>query len=348
MDDFGDEQDEDFDETTYEQHYAREVENDKRRRHRLRSVAARHLPDWAPDAFVDRFIALLLEESWRRKSERSENPAWDASCCDGLCWPTLIDEDSIAIDFAMLRRLCNYHADMRQVWETVERTPIVHQRWARQAGHAGAAGVLLVLLDTALVAFSRLPKRTAATRRSGLTKAAAAIEKAVAAIKADPEAAQLCRPAVLVHFAAKNAEMRLANGDAVDWTEAYVPSLAFRSTGGIQALDVDPVPPWHQWSEADRYRWITGEIESACLVDVLTECVDQLRTSASEKPPVLQPGRDDGGLFPFLAREMSRVMRWLYGKPLDDTLALVLSAVLNTSEPLTRDGIRPYLKFAKL
>ncbi|ACC74819.1 hypothetical protein PPMP20_37955 [Paraburkholderia phymatum] len=34
----------------------------------------------------------------------------------------------------------------------------------------------------------------------------------------------------------------------------------------------------------------------------------------------------------------------LYGKPLDDIVALLVSAITDLPQPLTRDDIRPYLK----
>lgn len=175
-------------------------------------------------------------------------------------------------------------------------------------------------------------------------KAADAIRRALTILEEDGEAANLCRPAILESLVLENLTMRAGNDEPHPVAETIIPAIAFQALGAIEALDYEPVPPWRKWGMDDRYKWLSGAVVESDFLRVMAHCADGLTEAAKQKPRVAQPGREDGGLLPFLVRELSGVMRKLYGQPLDDTVALIVTAVADLPEPLSRDGVRPYLK----
>ena len=63
-----------------------------------------------------------------------------------------------------------------------------------------------------------------------------------------------------------------------------------------------------------------------------------------EKTLIAHPGRGDEGLQPYLIRELSKLMHMYFLKPMDNTVAILVSAILDLPVALDRDNIRPYTK----
>jgi hypothetical protein len=107
----------------------------------------------------------------------------------------------------------------------------------------------------------------------------------------------------------------------------------------------------------DLYLWTRGLVkkpisstassavaERATLVDLLKFFGARIDDLVVEKPPIAHPGRNDKGLQPYLIRELSKLMNMYFNKPMDSTVALLVSAILNLPDALSRDSVRPYTK----
>jgi hypothetical protein len=179
-------------------------------------------------------------------------------------------------------------------------------------------------IDLALVQHAAAPKGARAGREKALNRVVQAGRRLLGAIEAAPETAEVFHLALARH--------RLRTGN---------------HTSRPQAPDRTPddadLMPWHVWLMCSTLReWLLlpqpliGPEQRLALADILGPALDMVALTARAVPI--------GKLQPYLIRQLSAQMRALYGQPLDDTVALLVSAVLELPEPLSRDDIRPYLR----
>ena len=304
---------------------------------RYHKMAVRHLPNWAPSGVVLSLTQAMLNLRNVRRAKKSTHE---------------IDDDAQSIHAEHLRyaeaemtrlvRLCTYSNEMQKAWRTILTMP------ARGSGDSAFS--VCSKISFTLSQFDDLPKRLQAQRRKSISRVAKAVDDLLVAIESDSEAQDSFEIALVEYLGNQNLKMRADDGEEVGVDESRDPFWALSpavipSDAAVGLVDSPYCPkPWHEWSSFDRYGWLHDEISVTGMSQLLIFCRDRVNALAQEPPKIPQPGRPDGGLQPFLIRSLSAWMRRIYGQPLDDTVALLVSATLDLPEPLTRDTIRQYLK----
>lgn len=88
--------------------------------------------------------------------------------------------------------------------------------------------------------------------------------------------------------------------------------------------------------------WATWGNELS-FVELLSEYADWLLLDANRPPEIKQPGRGKEALKPFLIRRLNEFMLRSYKQPFDEHVATIATVILDLTNPLTRDDVRPYL-----
>ena len=311
---------------------------------RYRRIAERHLPKWAPAGVRLSFISALSTLSGARRARRNADTFDDDT-------PSIYVElqryhaeqhTYAKAEIACLVRLCTYSNEMQKVWRTISTMPA--------QGCEDPAFTICDQISFTLGRFAQIPKRLPAQRKKSLLRVAKAVDDLLKAVESDSEAQYFFEGALIEYLVSQNLRMRSDSGEVISGREARDPSWAFNRTIfeplHTEFMDDSPhsLKPWGQWPVSEKYEWLHDEISVSGMPELLTFYRDGLTNLAQEQPEIPQPGRPDGGLQPFLIRSLSSVMRRIYGQPLDDTVALLVSATLDLPEPLTRDTIRQYLK----
>ena len=241
-----------------------------------------------------------------------------------------------------LVRLCTYSDEMRKVWRRIAIMP--------SQGSVDPALAICEHISLTLGRFSQIPKRLPAERKRSLLRVAKAIDDLLKTIESDSEAKAFLEIALMEYLGNRNLKMRIEDGEAASGHEFRDPSRTLDPSNFVAgeegSLEDEPCrqKPWRQWSSFERYAWLYDEASMTGVPELLTFCRDGLDDMVQTPPKIPQPGRPDGGLQPFLIRSLSGAMMRIYGQPLDDSVALLVSAALDLPEPLTREAIRPYLK----
>lgn len=311
---------------------------------RYRRIAERHLPKWAPAGVTLSFISALSTLCGARRARRNADTFDDdtPSIYAELQRYRAEQHTYVEAEIACLVRLCTYSNEMQKVWRTISTMPA--------QGCEDPAFTICDQISITLGRFAQIPKRLPAQRKKSLLRVAKAVDDLLEAVESDSEAQYFFEGALIEYLVGQNLKMRSDSGEETSDHEARYPSLAFNrdmfQPEYIEGMDDSShsLKPWHQWSFFAKYEWLHSEISITGMPQLLTFCRDGLTILAQEQPKIAQPGRPDGGLQPFLIRSLSSVMRRIYGQPLDDTVALLVSATLDLPEPLTRDTIRQYLK----
>ncbi|MBB5458697.1 hypothetical protein [Paraburkholderia sp. Cpub6] len=332
------------DTASVEQWMAVEERREKQRRRRYERIRKRYLPDWTPAPIVGQYHEQLcslhsarIENRWEtlsgQKSLFRTNPRW------------------VEGEIARTIRLCQYNPEMKKVWETIATTPIAHDLFKRLILTGdGAIKWMLREIDGIMSAFSSMPRLTAAARNKSFAKVISAAENLLKAIEECGEVGSLMNTALADFIGNRNLNARAMWGEKILAGSAWCPRFAFDHVDrygapeSIEILGYGPIPDWHAWSAEDKFRWLHDEIQRTSLMDVLSFSVGRICDAGNTPLPVAQPGRSDGGLLPFVIRELSARTNGVYGKPLDSTVALLASAIADLPEPLSRDAVRPYLR----
>ncbi|ALF88555.1 hypothetical protein RSUY_22280 [Ralstonia solanacearum] len=308
-----------------------------RRYRRYHKIAARHLPEWAPSGVTLSLIQAMLNLRNVRCAKRNihEND-------DGTQSTHAEHLRYAEAEIARLVRLCAYSNEMQKAWRTISTMP------ARGGGDPAFS--ICSKISSTLGQFGDLPKRLPAQRKKSLSRVAKAVDDLLEAIESESEAQDSLEIALIEYLGGQNLKMRSDDGEEIGVDESLDPfralSPAIIPCDDTEGLEDSPhcSKPWHEWSSFDRYGWLHDEVSMTGMAELLIFCRDRINALAQEPPKILQPGRPDGGLQPFLIRSLSNWMKRIYGQPLDDSVALLVSATLDLPEPLTREAIRPYLK----
>ncbi len=310
-----------------------------RRHRRYHKIAARHLPEWAPSGVILSLIQAMLNLRNVRRVKRSIHENDDDTQSNHAEHLRYAETE-----IARLVRLCTYSNEMQKAWRTISTMP------ARGSGDPAFS--VCSKISFTLGQFGDLPKRPPAQRKKSLSRVAKAVDDLLEAIESESEAQDSFESALVEYLGGQNLKMRSDDGEDIGVDESRDPFRALSPTiipsGDIEGLEDSPYcsKPWHEWSSFDRYGWLHDEISVTGMSELLIFCRDRVNALAQEPPKISQPGRPDGGLQPFLIRSLSSWMRRIYGQPLDDSVALLVSATLDLREPLTRESIRPYLRGA--
>lgn len=324
---------------------AREI----RRLSRYGALATKSLPEWTPEPIRRSYRETLFLLHIARRRRRSPN-AFDVPLVEDPAREAHASshEQQCEADLALVTRLCTY-VQMKSVWETIAATPVIYPNPYRRSSY-GDESVELVLSMILNVKrrFDGLAKRTPTARKKSLAGVRKAVQALVRAIEDDPEAVTVSRTFLADYFGSKNIDMRRDFDDAPSYFELCFPRTAIvpYDEYRIEALDEMEVPTWKHWPASDKYVWLNDVVQTSTLSTLLQAYDAEIELTSKEQPAIAQPGRADRGLQPFLIREISGIAHTLFGKPLDDKVALIVSAIMDLPTPLTRDGIRPYKKAA--
>lgn len=283
-----------------------------RRQRRYRSLAKKHLPGWAIDDFlpcVENELSLL--NAARVRVRRLEAKT-DASHVIRASVKAAIElEKRSRIRLERIARLCTYSEEMEAVWTTIKATPIAEPGFLRDDVRGNRVIPTIVsFLDDIVEKFDAHPKRTNAQRKKSLLAIGKTIDGLLKQLQDDPEAAREAGRAFDAYLFICGLELPMLRSMDPDAREVLI-------------FDTDEA----------FYRQLR----------LVRDSIVQLADRASPVATA-HPGRADSGFTPYLIRELSGVMKKLFDKPLDRTVAILASTVLNLPEPLGRDDVRPYTK----
>ncbi|MBX3678542.1 MAG: hypothetical protein KF710_00010 [Rhodocyclaceae bacterium] len=284
---------------------------------------------------------------------------WDppSDCCptdhfDGKKLAAEIDQRARA-----LFRLLTWQ-DMELAWRALSR-PCVSPSISRLEvdGTDMAPYLLWDYIDRALDEFERLSlhRQSAAGKRKRLVSIAKKTEELLAAIRCDPTASSVALGLMECHMHAKNLEFRQTMGDTPSKAEFTMPLTLSgdcheaRTQIGAAFLDDEFEDEGENWKWGDqplvyRLEYWASLMQETGLGDLLGDFAATIKAEADVPPVITQPGRGEHAIRPFLLRRVSEFIYYLYGQPLDEAVARIVTAVLDLNVPLTRDDVRPYTR----
>ncbi|AIP31533.1 hypothetical protein DR64_1347 [Paraburkholderia xenovorans LB400] len=304
----------------------------ERARRRYDRLAARYLPAWAPDPLVLRFHERLQDLAFARFERR----AWGGN-------ESSSKESWYAAALERTARLSTYHADMRSVWETLKTTPANPGYNISRDGDKNIS-LLLLMLDGIVGRFHSAPKLPPAARKRSLARVVEAGTKLLEAIEAAPETRSIFRSALGDYIGQLYLAEREASAEQEIPGYGWFLMLSDRQPTYLREPGQDANASWSSWTAAERNVWMLDTVAELSLTEPLRLALQRVEQLRQRAPAVAQPGRQDSGLLPFLVRELSATMRMIYGRPLHNAVALLVSAIANLQNPLSRDDIRPYLR----
>lgn len=299
-------------------------------------------PSWAPKSLVDEANKMRDSDSIYRLA------------------PKLF----IAQKNEILNRLLT-RTEMKAAWKTIYTTPIVEGLHKSLAMEDNADALWWGGLLPGLEQFEKAPKRTTSENKKSLLKIAKLARDLATALRSDPVASKK------VQFFIQNQVGKLRNdfcqdgfGEPVPWHDQSFPAMAIWSDaddaisllrrGLLNEVALDEESEillqkgdgsfWSALPEAERFAYWTRELSELNLVHLLRNLSFELKVIPEPLVPISQPGRMDSGRLPFMVRWMSGFMHARYGKPLDETVGIVVGVALDLPEILTRESVRAYIK----
>ncbi len=307
-------------------------------------------PDWAPKQLINnlnrlrksanRYRELYVEE----KNEALDEEINQCSECGANKWNIAADKtDKIAF---ILHNLLTHH-DMENVWKAINRPIIEPKPWKTDPEY-----LLWFTIEAAINKFPYLPtKEITPAQRSKKFKSTAKIAAELQeAINSSPEIRSFANELMQNYLALQNLKIRCDYGEKPSWAEFQMPLTLSSDRDEFRCryreIDFDDKKriSWEKRSLISRLEYWAAEAEKTSLTDLLTFFVSHLEKSANDPQEISQPSRGDAAFKSYLIRRLSAHMSRLYGQPLHDAVAIIVSVVLDLQTPLTRDDVRPYLK----
>jgi hypothetical protein len=324
---------------------------------RLARLARVNMPEWVPKALVRAYtealrsvIDLRRQDRWRRLRGEPESPLLD-----------LFAQPPEALHrweqrAGLLWRLANYHPDMRGAWDTVMSHPregtLARRVPGLRADNEAWVSFLIDEIERALRVFEGLPKRSVGERKQGLNQVARDTAALIERIEQDPDASALSRRLLGKLLGVKHHRELVANGEKPFPGNELFPFLSYspsphelRGTSAIEGKDGN-ILPWDKWPAIERHAWVCGAINEEDLTGVLRFFLELVNAEAAIEPPIKRPNSGSPQTR-FVAGAVADLFLSFYGSPLDDKVALFVSAALNLPEPLGRDNVRPVVKRAR-
>lgn len=307
-------------------------------------------PDWAPKQLINnlnrlrksanRYKELYVEE----KREALDEEIHQCTECEANQWNIAADETE---KLAFILHNLLTHPDMASVWKAIKR-PITEPTSRK----SDPEYLLWFIIEDAIKKFPYLStKEITPVQRTKKFKSIAKIAtKLQEAIESDSEIKFFANKLMENYLAVQNLNLRVDHGEKPSWGEFQMPLTLSSDRNEFRSrhLEIDfndeKIINWNKRTLISRLEYWAAEAERTSLTDLLTFFVSYLEKSADDPQEISQPGRGDAAFKSYLIRRLSAHMSRLYGQPLHDAVARIVSVVLNLQIPLTRDDVRPYLK----
>lgn len=316
----------------------------------MNSSSPHTFPSWAPQQLIidlDRlrksansYRELYVEE----KSEALNEEINQCTECGANKWNIAADETE---KLAFILHNLLTHPDMENVWKAINRPITDPKPWKTDPEY-----LLWSVISDSIKKFPHLPtlKITPAQRTKNFKSVAKIATKLQEAIESNSEIESFSNKLMANYLAVQNLNSRIDYGEKPSWGEFQMPlTLSVdREDFRRRHLEIDfndeKIINWNKRTLISRLEYWAAEAEKTRLTDLLTFFVSYLEKSADDHQEISQPGRGNAAFKSYLIRRLSDHMSWLYGQPLHDAVAIIVSVVLDLQTPLTRDDIRPYLK----
>lgn len=314
--------------------------------------SARTFPDWAPKRLVEEFNRLHAKVDRYRQLDlefKNEPTDSDNQCmeCGINSWKNAADKvEKLTI---ILHGLLT-NKDMEAVWKTIQRPAVDPKPWKDQPDCLLWNNIVRALKD---FSYQFHKAKTPANRSKNLELVVAMAKKLQNAIATDPDIKVIAKELMANHLAILNLEYRCGREETPSQAEFTMPltlsedcyeaSLVHDYDDMGYDFDTDTHIPWEKRPLVYRLSYWATEAEKTSFQDLLDFFIRSLNAEAKNPQEIKQPGRGEAAFKPFLIRRVSEHMLWLYGQPLDDAVALIVSIALNLQNPLTRDDVRPYV-----
>lgn len=315
---------------------------------RVRRFARARLPKWVPDALAGRYARALKYVVQARRDVRRPRNQWVDQILHGPLDPQT--RLRYAEEHAeLLHRLAHYNG-MHAAWHTIttrERIGLARPDLAADVDLV--VGLLIDRIDFLLVDFDRLPKRTAKERKDGAGRVARLAAKLAQAIEDDVDGRALAnrylaRQVIVEHHREHEADDKPLPLEHYPihmdlWDNLFPPYDPFNRVSDTIIDETGDDAPFDSWSAHDRLAWLLRCIQRLPLSVLLRDFATDLQRVANTEPEISRPNSGHARAR-FLIRRLSKFMHGYYGSPLDNAVALFVSAALDLPVPLGRDEVR--------
>jgi hypothetical protein len=315
------------------------------------ALAQSKLPEWAPDTLVRSYAASLQFVAHARQDVHRERLHGPIPLQTEIFGDPNVRLRQASEEAALIWRLATYHPDLRTAWRTIitrERTGFT--RPSRAVDVDLIVAMLIDEIKSSLCDFDRLPKRTGKERRLGAGRIARQMLELAQAIEQDEDAHRLAsgylaRQAINQHirdhWPGENQALPLEQYPVHWhlWEALYPPYNPFNRLSDSTVDETGDDVPFARWHAHDRLAWLLRFIGTTPMDDLLRNFATDLQRVAATEPKISRPNSGEARTR-FLIRRLSEFMRGCYRSPLDEAVALFVSAALDLPAPLNRDDVR--------
>lgn len=236
------------------------------------------------------------------------------------------------------------HPDMEKAWKALSR-PVAPNKKAANADDI--AWMLWYFIDLWLNEFDKhiAYNVTPAVKRDSLKEASRLAQKLIKVIDESPIISGLSSAIPSLYLTETNLEMRAKEGESLHWTESSAGwrlSLDWREGAG-QCDYEDENCPWEELPLTERLVYWAKQANEMRLIDLLSTFVEVLERESEVPPKIKQPSRADQALRSFLVIRLDEFMHYYFAQPLSETVAHLITVILDLNVPLSRDDVRPVL-----
>lgn len=306
------------------------------------------LPSWAPPTLIEDYRRAVLRDQEDRDLQSDPGDLSNLSeILPGIEPPSPNGHDDTPTNTEILHKLLTA-PDMEKAWATLYRhppSPLLRPRFAKQDP---AEALWTHLGYVALPAYRKSSRRTFAAKRDALTTISRQIRDLKAALLGDVDTERMATFFLRAYLGSEHVRCRAQDlKESVRWYEYDVPDIQLSEDARdaraiLSDIEDSPGKEWRERSTLERFAYWTSAANDTSLIDVLTLLADAIEANAHVSPIIKQPGRDTSALRPYVIRNLLEWMNWRYGRPLDDTVARIVTSMLDLDPPLSRDDVRPY------
>jgi len=239
---------------------------------------------------------------------------------------------------------------MKKAWKSLYKTPRLPDLPIAEPERGPAYHLWHKCIFRAYTYFNGNEHRSKADRKESLNNIAADSRALVRKILEDDDAARHQYRTILDFAVCEHIDSRIFDLVALDESE-LMPDFQFghRDVGcaTYRYLEADRKNEtleknWEDLPESLRMdQWIYL-LSRVSLVDALNHFASIIEHVSKLESAVKQPGRGRQSFKAFLIRCLHEFMTQYYGQPLDDTVGIIVSTLLDLPNPLTRNDIRSY------
>jgi len=196
--------------------------------------------------------------------------------------------------------------------------------------------------------FHRAEITTASEKKKRLKKLARTARDLAVEIKSEQVARTAAATAVEMEMCRQDIQQRDERGEKVFPSERMLPlGVASDLIQASKRGHAHSEKPFSKQSLYSRLTFWAQTAKEMGLTTLLEKFAETMEEEAEHPPLVKQPGRSEAALKSYLVRELHEVMMWMYGQPLDDTVARIVNTTLDlwgSENPLDRRSVRDYTK----